>query len=365
LDDPLSGALLGGRYRLHTRVDSGGMGSVHRGVDERTGQPVAVKIIHEELARDATLRERFRREAMAAAALQNPFIAATTDFGVDDRGRAYLVMEYLSGKKLSHVIEAEAPLAENRVTFIAAQVLDALVATHAAGIVHRDLKPPNVLLVELAGLTDVVKLMDFGIAKLQESEAYQRLTATGQIVGTPAFMAPEQARGDQVDGRADLYALGVVMYGALAKRLPYDVGDHAQLLVAIQDWAPTPLPDVAPHVSLGLWRDVISPVLAKRREDRFQTAEQMRAALLPYLGSRAADVERVRAVVRPAEVTPELRASVPGPPPEGAGRVSAVSRPPSRRPVWLWALIAGALLFAVLFAAGAVFIGLELALGPR
>ncbi len=288
------------------------MGTIWAAKDERSGSKVAVKVINEELARDASLRERFRREAMAAAALNNPHIVRTLDFGREEDGRSWMVMEYVEGETLSEAMKREAPIAQRRVVFIAAQILDALAATHDAGIVHRDLKPPNILLTEIAGVKDAVKLMDFGIAKLMESEAYQRLTKTGQIVGTPAFMAPEQARGDEIDGRADLYALGVVMYSALANRLPYEHENNAELLIAIQERAPTPLPEVAVAVQPELWTEVIAPALAKNPDDRFQNAHEMQAALKPFLRARTGDMQEIRAAdLEAAETQP--RPVVPAP----------------------------------------------------
>jgi hypothetical protein len=168
------------------------------------------------------------------------------------------------------------------------------------------------LLSERAGVKDAVKLMDFGIAKLMESEAYQRLTRTGQIVGTPSFMAPEQARGEEIDGRADLYALGVVMYSALANRLPYDFENAAELLVAIQEQPPVPLTETAVAVQAELWEQVIAPALSKDREERFATAHDMLAALRPFLRARTGDMEEIR-VAEAAAARAQPRPVVPAP----------------------------------------------------
>jgi len=366
MDDTLENAVVGGRYQLQHRLESGGMGTIWAATDTHSGSKVAVKVINEELARDSSLRERFRREAMAAAALNHPHIVRTLDFGREEDGRAWIVMEYIEGETLSDAMKREAPIAQRRVVFIAAQILDALASTHDAGIVHRDLKPPNILLSQLAGVKDAVKLMDFGIAKLMESEAYQRLTRTGQIVGTPSFMAPEQARGEEIDGRADLYALGVVMYAALANRLPYVFENNAELLVAIQDQEPTPLPEAAVAVQPELWEEVIAPALRKDPDQRFPSAHEMQAALKPFLRARTGDMEEIRAhEIAAAENQPGP--AVPAPaelarahPVDTTERHSA---PPQRQlpPILLLVALFGFVL--VLGMAAGVFLTLQLIVG--
>ncbi|NOY90955.1 MAG: serine/threonine protein kinase [Deltaproteobacteria bacterium] len=285
MEDELVGRLLGGRYRVTRRLSEGGMGVVYEATQEDLGRRVALKVMHPGFAQSRTAIERFRREAISAAALSHPHIVQVTDLAQDADGTAFLVMELLSGDSLEQAIQVSGPMSVERVLFITGQVLDALGAAHRAGIVHRDLKPANIFLTQLAGVADVVKLLDFGTAKLRETDEFARLTRTGQLVGTPLFMAPEQARGDAVDGRADIYSLGLVMQVALTARAPFPTHDQAALLMAIQESAPEPLSVGRP----GLPPDLVALVeqaTAKDPASRFQTVDAMRAALSAIGGSR-------------------------------------------------------------------------------
>ena len=194
------GDLLGGRYRVVRRIGSGGMGAVYEAVQEGLGRRVALKVVHPHLATQADLLERFRREAQAAAALGHPNIVQITDFSAEGE-TAFLVMEYLEGESLGEVLRRETTISEARIAFIARQVLAALGAAHRAGIVHRDVKPDNVFLTSIAGVGDVGKMLDFGVAKLVEPQAGGPLTAVGEVLGTTSYMAPEQALGVPVDAR--------------------------------------------------------------------------------------------------------------------------------------------------------------------
>ena len=227
----LSGTLLGGRYRLRSLLGRGGMGSVYAAVQEDLGRSVAVKILDPLLACDPGQLERFRREALASAALGHPNIVQVTDFSAPTNTQPpFLVMELLAGQSLGQLLDRESVVAPQRIAFIASQLLSALGAAHAAGIVHRDIKPDNVFLVSTSAFHDLVKVLDFGIAKLATEEGGARLTGTGAMLGTPAYMAPEQARGAVVDHRADLYAVGATMYQALAGRLPHDAPSFPAML---------------------------------------------------------------------------------------------------------------------------------------
>jgi len=261
------------------------MGVVYEATQQDLGRRVALKVMHPGLAQSATAIERFRREAIAAAALSHPHIVQVTDLVQDGDGPAFLVMELLSGESLETAIQRDGPMSVERVLFITGQVLDALAAAHRAGIVHRDLKPANIFLTQLAGVADVVKLLDFGTAKLRETDQFAKLTQTGQLVGTPLFMAPEQARGDGVDARVDVYALGLVMHVALTARTPFPTHDPAALLKAIQDAAPEPISRTRPDVGGDLVA-LIEQATAKDPAKRFQTVEAMRGALSAMGGTR-------------------------------------------------------------------------------
>lgn len=279
------------------------MGTVYVGVQEPLGRKVAVKVLLPVLARDATLVARFQREAELAASLGHPNIVQVTDFGVDD-GAAFLVMDLLEGDSLGAVIEREAPLAAERVRFISTQILSALEAAHARGVVHRDLKPDNIFLTSVSGVADLVKLLDFGIARLTE-DADQKMTATGQVLGTPAYMAPEQARGRPVDARSDLYAVGVVMYEALSGRMPVSGSNYHELMFAIVDQIPTPLTQLVSGLDPELVA-IVDRAMNKEANARYASAADMRAALDALGPLSARGLSRVPSRPPPTRVNSEV-----------------------------------------------------------
>jgi serine/threonine-protein kinase len=260
MDDSLlcAGTVLGGAYRIVRLLGRGGMGVVYEAVQEGLGRRVAVKVLS--AAHDPELLERFRREAIAAASLGHPSIVGVTDFRVSPGEPPFLVMDLLEGESLGRRVERTGPLAPSAVVAIASQVLAALDAAHARRIVHRDVKPDNVFLTSTPTAKDVVKLLDFGIAKLAPEEAAP-LTRAGEVIGTPAFMAPEQADGAQVDARTDLFAVGATMYFALTGRPPGE-----------------PLARVRPRLARGLVA-VVERALSPEPASRFATAEEMRLTL--------------------------------------------------------------------------------------
>lgn len=284
-DDNLTGSLLAERYRLDRKLAGGGMGVIYAATDTRLDRKVAAKVMHAHLAHDANIIERFRREAEAAGGLEHPHIVQITDFVQPEHGPAFLVMELLQGEPLSDVLKREHKLSTQRTAFIAWQILDALGAAHAAGVVHRDLKPANIFLTEVAGVHDVVKLVDFGVAQLSTST--KKLTQLGDMIGTPGFMAPEQVKGTtsagpSVDGRADLYSLGVVMYGCLVGTPPFWSEDPTETLRRVLHHEYTPLRTAAPELDPAL-AAVIERALSARAEDRYPAAAAMRAALAPWV----------------------------------------------------------------------------------
>jgi tRNA A-37 threonylcarbamoyl transferase component Bud32 len=279
VDELPEGAALDDKYRVVRHLSSGGMGAVYEVEHRGLGKRLAAKLLKPELARRADLLERFRREARAASAIGHEHIIEVTDLGQTAQKVPFLVMELLSGQTLSALCKAERRLEPARAVHIARQILSALAAAHARGIVHRDLKPENVFLIQRGGDPDFVKLLDFGIVKLLDENDELELTRAGQVVGTPTYMAPEQARGEKnVDGRADLYGVGAILYRMVTGQRPYTAPNFNALLFAIaqgQLTRPRKLePGVSPHLEAAILR-----AMALDPRARFQTAEEFDEAL--------------------------------------------------------------------------------------
>jgi serine/threonine protein kinase len=284
-DQPsLIGRTLGDRYVVERVLGTGAMGTVFCARQMGLGTLTAVKVLHPRLSSDPGLVERFQREAFAASRLDHPNALRVLDFG-QDGDLLYLVTEYVEAGDLLTLMEAEWPLSDERLVEILSQVLSALVAVHEVGIVHRDLKPENILVLadenDDGATIDVVKLCDFGIAKvarqtLPRSFAH-RLTEEGMVMGTPEYMSPEQAQGHAVDGRSDIYAVGVVLYHLLAGQTPFTADSSVGIALQHVSEMPVP-PSHHRNVHPGL-EAVCLRALSKRPEDRFQTAREMRKAL--------------------------------------------------------------------------------------
>jgi eukaryotic-like serine/threonine-protein kinase len=275
--------LLAGRYELAEPLGAGGMARVMAAHDHRLGRRVAVKLVREELTCDPVSRERLLREARAAAALQHPNTVAVHDAGEQD-GQAFVVMELVAGRTLGERLRTPAPLPAPEVVALGAAVLAALQAAHARGLVHRDVKPANVLLTDDGG----VKLADFGIAKALDGAAVD-LTATGQVLGTPRYLAPEQVAGAPATPASDLYSLGAVLYECLAGRPPFEADSAVAVALAHQQEPVPPLLEQAPGVPVALAR-VVERALAKDPGHRWADAVAMRTALEgPDLAGHAAE----------------------------------------------------------------------------
>ncbi len=267
-----AGRVLGGRYRLDRELARGGMATVWIAEDPLLSRRVAVKLLLPALAIDEALRIRFRNEAIAAAKLTHPGIVATYDTG-DDDGTAYIVMELVEGTTLRRVIDERGRLPVREAADIASQVADALEHAHRQGLVHRDIKPANVL-VQPDGR---VKVTDFGIAKAAGGDD---LTRTGTVVGTARYLAPEQVNGHSVDGRADVYALGLILYEMLAGSAPFSGDSDMATAVARLTNAPEPIRTARPEVSRHL-EDVVARSLARDPDYRYQSAQAFKDALAP------------------------------------------------------------------------------------
>ncbi|RJU02234.1 serine/threonine-protein kinase [Arthrobacter frigidicola] len=281
---PTSGITLGGRFQLTERIAIGGMGEVWKARDKVLGRVVAIKILKEEYSGDPAFLNRFRAEARHTALLNHEGIANVFDYG-EEEGSAYLVMELVPGQPLSAVIEREGVLSPDRALSIIGQTATALAVAHRQGLVHRDVKPGNILVLP----DGRVKITDFGIARLADQVP---LTATGQVMGTAQYLAPEQATGQQATGSSDIYALGVIGYELLAGRRPFSGESQIAIALAQVNDAPPPLPEHIPHPV----RALIASMLAKDPSDRPADAESL---------SRAVDAIRAGSI-RAAE------AAVPG-----------------------------------------------------
>lgn len=225
---------LAGKYRILGCIGQGGMGSVYEAVHIVIKRRFALKFLRADLAQNRSALARFQREAEAAGALENENIAQTVDFGIADDGAPYIIMEYLTGCDLARLLRYSGPLPIERAADLAIQACRGIQAAHAAGVIHRDLKPANLFIVRRSDQSDLLKILDFGIAKLQASDAGQTITSTGGIFGTPAYMSPEQARGsNQLDERVDIYALGVILYEMLSGHLPHPGDSHNAMIYHI------------------------------------------------------------------------------------------------------------------------------------
>ena len=265
--------LLGGRYELDGVVGRGGMAEVYRARDIRLDRIVAVKTLRDDLARDQTFQARFRREAQSAASLNHPSIVAVYDTGEDMVGHTpvpYIVMEYVDGRTLRDLLRDDRRLLPERALEITDGVLRALDYSHRNGIVHRDIKPGNVMLTR----TGDVKVMDFGIARAV-SDAQATMTQTAQVIGTAQYLSPEQARGERVDARSDLYSTGCLLYELLTGRPPF-TGD-SPVAIAYQHVRENPIPPSRVDPEIPSWADsIVLKAMAKDAGDRYQSAGEMR-----------------------------------------------------------------------------------------
>jgi eukaryotic-like serine/threonine-protein kinase len=277
------GDLIDGRYRIVELIGEGGMGAVFLAEHVGLFKEVALKVIHPSFAGNGEIRARFAREAMASARVEHPHVASALDIGELSDGAAYLVMPLVRGPSLTEVL-ARGPMPEARVVDVGAQIADALAAAHAAGIIHRDLKPDNVVLVPLEDGRDHVKVLDFGIAGLsgEDPTTEKQLTRVGMVMGTPGYMSPEQAIGETVDPRTDLYALGVILWEALTGRALFPGDDVASIVT--QQLTTTPASAREHGVLVQTELDaLVARLLARSRDERPASAIEVRDALATLL----------------------------------------------------------------------------------
>jgi serine/threonine-protein kinase len=271
-DHGSASVVIAGRYRLEGRLGFGGMSTVHLALDERLERQVAVKLLAEHLAEDPTFVSRFQREAQAAARLVHPNIVQVFDSGQDEStGQYFIVMEYIEGSSCAEILRDDGWVELDEAVSIIEQACEGLHYAHRHGVVHRDVKPGNLLRAR----EGEVKLADFGIAKATEQSS---ITQVGSVLGTAAYLAPEQARGEEAGPRADLYALGVVTYQLLSGRLPYEATSLTELALKQQQEEPPTLDTLVAAVGPEL-ADAVAVALALDPRDRYQTAREMGRAL--------------------------------------------------------------------------------------
>jgi serine/threonine protein kinase len=356
---PYLGQTLSGRYHILKLIGEGGMGMVYEAEHVPLGRRVAVKILRDDFSRQRDLVERFRQEAKGASRIGHPHIVDVLDFGTTPSGSHYFVMELLEGEDLSHALRRESRLPVARAIRIATQCCEALGAAHDKGIVHRDLKPANIFLVQRPTLSDLgneretttdrradrarpdnlegphesldfVKIVDFGVAKMSlldnDGAAAKKLTQTGMIFGTPEYMSPEQAAGKPIDGRADIYALGVMLYEMITGTVPFGAETFMGVLTQQLFESPAAFRDIAPNVACPASLEaVVRRALAKNPNERFQTMREMQYALTHLESLQASHAPRG------ADASMESSASV-----ASTGRASPVA-------TWIaWILVLGA-----------------------
>jgi eukaryotic-like serine/threonine-protein kinase len=366
-------SLIAGRYELGERLGYGGMSTVQLAVDRRLERQVAVKLLAEHLADDSQFISRFRREALSAARLVHPNIVQVFDFGLDEAsGLHYIVMEYIRGRSGAVILREETRLSVPDTLELVDGACRALAHAHRMGVIHRDVKPGNILRSD----DGAVKLADFGIAKAMSAQTSQ-ITQAGSVLGTAAYLAPEQARGGDIGPRADLYALGVVTYQLLCGRLPYDAASLTELSMLQQHAHPPRLDEVSGDVPFALAR-AVERALALDPDERYAGAEEMRKALhdgergiapdataaTSMLPRRAREpTAATRAVSPPRSRRIEAQPPLTPPPPPPSPGVTYESRPerlreppPRRRGSGLTALavvlVAGLIAAAIAYAVG-------------
>jgi serine/threonine-protein kinase len=318
-------SLFADRYRLERRLGVGGMATVQLAFDTRLERNVAVKLLAEHLAEDSAFISRFRREALAAARLVHPNIVQVFDFGSDgSSGRQFIVMEYVDGNSCAELLRDRGPIPPRDAVEILTQACRGLDYAHRNGVVHRDVKPGNLLV----STDSVVKLADFGIAKAAEQSD---ITKVGSVLGTAAYLSPEQARGERAEPASDLYALGVVCYQLMAGKLPYEAASLTDL-ARLQEAGPPPrLSDVVRDVPPTL-SDAVQRALARDPDRRYADAAEMEDALRDGLAGISSTEDLDATNMLPREEATRMIQPTAAAPPSRARRLQPIDEPPRRRP---------------------------------
>ncbi|HMG53528.1 MAG TPA: protein kinase [Kofleriaceae bacterium] len=304
-DDVYLGQVLNNRFKVESKIGEGGFGAVYRGVQLATGRKVALKLLHPDMTKDDNLVARFRREGMVLCNLRDAHTITTYDFDQTPSGTLYIAMELLEGKSLHQVFHEEAPLDWKRVFKILTEMCSSLAEAHTQGIVHRDLKPENIYLEARPGNPEFVKILDFGIAKVMRGETIDpqspQLTATGQTLGTLEYMSPEQLMGKALDGRSDVYALGVLAYEMITGRLPFpDAKGPAGLITAQLKQTPVPPSQACPQAGLPRAADrAILKCLEKDKANRYPDVSALAVALQEVIAGQSSEIAALKQMHTP------------------------------------------------------------------
>jgi eukaryotic-like serine/threonine-protein kinase len=294
-DDALIGSVVDGRYEVESAIGEGGMGTVYRVRHKALGKRFALKALRKDLAADGEIAARFIQEARTAAAVSHPGLVEITDFGRLESGQVYFVMELLEGRSLASLLRTGGPLPAERGLAIVRQLVNALKAAHDSSIVHRDLKPDNIHISKGDGDRDLVKIVDFGLAKVIGSS---KLTRSGMVFGTPHYMSPEQASGELVDHRADIYALGIVMYEMFTGKVPFEADSYMGVLTKHIHMTPAPPSELRSELKeLGALEDVILRCLQKRPADRYDNLAALLVDLERHLPTDPGSAQRARSLL--------------------------------------------------------------------
>jgi eukaryotic-like serine/threonine-protein kinase len=352
------GEIVGGKYRIVRLLAKGGMGVVYEAQHTVVRRRFAIKFLRRDLAERREILTRFQREAEAAGALEHENVTAAVDFGIAEDGTPYILMEYLVGESLAALLERTGRLPISRAADLLIQACTGVAAAHAAGIVHRDLKPHNLFVGRRHDGTDLLKVLDFGVAKLQMAEDASAATRTGMVLGTAAYMSPEQARGDKlVDGKTDVYALGAILYEMLSLKRPHPGDSQNAILHHIATQPVVPLESVQPDLPPALV-ELAGRTLALNQAERPATVEALAEGLAPF-ARREVFAAREESGPTRGELTSTVLAPGAGatPPSLEPSRAASTANergpaqgPPARGHRWL-ALVGG----GVVAAAGVVF----------
>jgi serine/threonine-protein kinase len=359
----VSDALIGqeiadGQFRVLERIGAGGMGAVYKAEQPSMNRFVAVKVLHQKYLERKDVVSRFRREARAMSQLTHPNTARVTEYGQLPDESLYFVMEYLQGRNLAQHVRADGPMEEVRAINVMIQVCGALEEAHRAGIIHRDLKPENIFLTNQGGIDDFPKVLDFGLAKVTEKQMgpnSMMLTKQGMVFGTPEFMSPEQAQGESLDARTDIYSLALIMYELVTGKLPFDATRPVDIMKAQVKDPPIPLSERVPGKTFTRELETtLMRALSKRREDRPASALefglQLKACMSGSLGNTAAhralpgSSSNPPARATPAALVPALVA-----PQASASFVDEPEVPTSRAPLVLLGAAIGIAIAGVAF----------------
>lgn len=305
--DPLIGRVVDGRYRVLEKIGAGGMGAVYKVEHLAMGKLAAMKVLHPSLTQDREVAGRFRREAEAVSRLSSANTVQVFDFG-ESSGSMYLVMELCKGEDLGAILRRDGPIAFVRLAPMMMQVCDALSEAHELGIVHRDLKPENLLISRARDGRDLVKVLDFGLAKLRDQEELNAVTARGSLIGTPFYMSPEQIRAEELDARSDIYSLGALMYRVLTGSHPYQAPTPVAVLTAHLTEELVPPSQRAPRLHISERVDaIVGKAMAKRKEDRFASADELKQALAEAASAPSQRMATPSAELRRASDRPTTR----------------------------------------------------------